>query len=323
MSKWDRRLAPFLRRGRWDDLKMHDAILESSLGHSEKLVTLAIVSHRSNDRPFPSPGVRRLAALTSQKTDTVLATIARLEQRGLIRVERHHRQAHSYDLSPLMTALLAVPPIGTAGVRKEGTGAVPPIGTVSEPSVAEGCPDPGGQGVPIQGVRVSQKREPKEPMEGTNGRNQIARRVRADAPDQTFSLVAPKTRAPRKRKRTPTKSERPPEQRADHQRVVAQYFSAFEEKTGKKPEDFDSADGDAVWKLYDKLKGNVELACERVRNAVLSDFGGSTSLRVIAHDPKRFCVLNKRGNGKPERFVQKGGFDVERAGSSQPWEAEA
>jgi hypothetical protein len=135
MKKWDA-LLPFLQRGKLDAVRTRDAILESSLPHSEKMALFAIFSHWSEESPRPRPGVRRLAALASQKTDTVLAAIAELERRGLLLVDRRHRQAHEYVLDGLMRGLLAVPPNGTAppaiGTNEPAT-PVPPIGTPVPP----------------------------------------------------------------------------------------------------------------------------------------------------------------------------------------------
>lgn len=147
-SKW-RRLEPLLRRGKWNLVHLVDAVLESSLPHSEKLALLAIVSHCGKTNTKPSPGLRRLSALTSQKVDTTASAVDALELKGILRVDRRHRQAHVYDLSATMRGLLAVPPNGTDAVPKEGTGAVSRIGTAEHAPNSGGCPDAGGQAVPI------------------------------------------------------------------------------------------------------------------------------------------------------------------------------
>lgn len=130
----------------------------------------------------------------------------------------------------------------------------------------------------------------------------------ATAPAAEFSLAPPPASKPRRR-RAPECPAAPkvehmhtPEQRAAHKLVVAAYAEVFEQKTGRKLDGFDGADGDAVYRLLAKCK-TPQAAITIVRNAVLSDFGGSTSIRTIAADPKRFAVLNRRQtNGHAHRL---------------------
>jgi hypothetical protein len=225
-----------------------------------------------------------------------------------------------YDLAPLMAGLLSVPPNGTDGVPKEGTPTVPPNGTDSEHSKNRRCPDPGSevsrsgvQTVPNEGTQGTRK----EPNEGTS----YAAAGAASVPNPEFALEAPKARTQRRKRNGPRANhEHTAEQREAFTHVRDAYFESVETKTGSKPPSFDGAEGQAIYRLLRKCRGDREQAASIVKNAVLSDFGGSTSLRVIAGDPNRFSTLQKRGNGKPERFVQRGGYDVQNAGKPTPWE---
>lgn len=119
--------------------------------------------------------------------------------------------------------------------------------------------------------------------------------------------VAARLRRPRK-----AKPERSEAQRAAHHAVVEAFALVFEQRTGRKLEAFDAADGAAVYRLLERLGWSVEAAARTVRNAVLSDFGGTTSIRTIAADPKRFAVLRQR-DPKPGWKPQSGGsVDLER-----------
>lgn len=320
MTKWER-LEPWLRRGRWDSLRIIDSIMESSLSHSEKLAAIAIATHRSKEYPKPSPGIRRLARLTSQRDVTVLLAIGRLEKRGLIRIERGHRQAHVYDLSPLMRGLLTVPPTGTdtacrietvtaskeravTASQNEAVAAERPPAGLSD----DRLPDCAG---PPQSDR------PKEP-----GRNHLKEPFSAapvgaavSAPPLILEAPAePKPKAPKPKASKP-KPERSTEAKAGFTRIRDAFFQAYEQKTGRKPT-FAGAEGEAVWRLFDALKGNSELACTTVRNAILSEFGGSTSLRRIASDPNAFGELRaRRTNARP---VQQGYVD-DSAARDESW----
>lgn len=128
-SKVDR-LRAFLACGQWDQLMIRDAILEAKLPSACKLTLSAIVSHHSSRRPCPTVGVRRLAALTSTKPDTVVTALRKLELMGLVEVSRANRTINTYDLTGTISGLLAVPPFGTA-VPIERTEPVPPNGTAS------------------------------------------------------------------------------------------------------------------------------------------------------------------------------------------------
>jgi hypothetical protein len=157
LTKWAS-LVPWMRRGELDAIKTRDAILESSLSHSEKSALTAIFSHWHPDSPRPRPGLRRLAALCSQKPDTVLAAIRSLTRRGILDVVEHTRQAHEYVLDNVMQGLLAVPPIGTEELGAAAPAAVPSIGTDTSADVSRS----GEHAVPIQGAELSRSRERKQ-----------------------------------------------------------------------------------------------------------------------------------------------------------------
>ncbi|MBE7480814.1 MAG: hypothetical protein HS104_12640 [Polyangiaceae bacterium] len=113
------------------------------------------------------------------------------------------------------------------------------------------------------------------------------------------------------KKKTP-KHEHTEQQRAAHGAVVEAYALAFEQATGSKLKTFDGADGAAVYRLLEASGWDVETATRTVRNAVLSDFGGTTSIKAIATDPKRFALLRRR-DAKPGWKPQSGGsVDLER-----------
>jgi hypothetical protein len=123
--KWTR-LVPYLERGKWNTVHVLDAVMESSLSGSQKLVLLALVTHVSKREPQPSPGMRRLSAMCALHPETVGQNVDSLERIGLIRVvDRRHRRAHVYDLAGLMKALLSVPPKETASDRNGDTDANP------------------------------------------------------------------------------------------------------------------------------------------------------------------------------------------------------
>ena len=292
VTKWES-LVPFLRRGKWNAVKVNDAILESSLSHSEKLAALAIVSHRSDQHPKPSPGIRRLSALTSQKPDTVVAAVNQLERRGLLKVGRRNRQANSYDVAPLMSGLLTVPPIRTASVPKEGTDPVAAIGTGRAVSPPETCPDPGVTAVPIGGLTCPKR-----------GNASDQRSDQLKQPDPSARRASASRPAVRK-----AKPERTPEQREQYGRLVDAYFRAYEACTGNKPP-FGSREGKAVWALLDAV--GPEKAAAAIANAFADEWGRRRSIRSVADDPAKF-LGGAVGNGRPKRWVQSGGYDASAA----------
>lgn len=147
-SKVDR-LRAFLACGEWDQLMIRDAILEAKLPSACKLTLSAIVSHHSSRRPCPTVGVRRLAALTSTKPDTVVTALRKPELMGLVEVSRANRTINTYDLTGTISGLLAYPLSGQLSQLREQN-LYPQTGQqVSAPKAI--CPDRGNPSVPIGG----------------------------------------------------------------------------------------------------------------------------------------------------------------------------
>lgn len=104
-------------------------------------------------------------------------------------------------------------------------------------------------------------------------------------------LEAPKPKKAskaKKRERTRTDSEV-----ASHREILDAYTAAVLAKTGSAPT-IEGREAASAWKLLGWCKGDGARAVAIVRGAVAREFGGSTSLNVIASDPNKFL-----GSAKP------------------------
>jgi hypothetical protein len=280
------RLRTFLASGKWNAVLIVDAILESPLSHSEKLTLIAIASHRSDSNTPPSPGLRRLAELTSQKPHTVAAAVARLSERRILRALKRERQVNTYDLGGTMAGILAVYPNGTESVPIGDTASVPLNGTERPREDDPSCADRGYAAVPI-GDPICADRGHVRNHEGTIEGTSSASASEAGP----FALSSPSaeqsSKATKRRPKAATQRA-DPEHGTQHAKVVAFYFETFEAKRGTKPP-FDGADGTAVKKLLEKLGGDAERACAAIAGAFADDWTAArTSIRAIASDPAKF-----------------------------------
>jgi hypothetical protein len=91
-----------------------------------------------------------------------------------------------------------------------------------------------------------------------------------------------------------------------HQQVVAHYHAAFAAKHGRQPI-FDGADGKAVKRLLEKLKGDVKECCRRITIAFASYRSASVTIRDIASKPDAFASLEGGRVSRPRPIVQRGG----------------
>jgi hypothetical protein len=292
--KW-LRLTPLLRKGKWNVVHVLDAIMESSLSGSQKLILLALVAHRSKRQPRPSPGMRRLSAMCSLHHETVGQNVDALERASLLRIDRRHRQAHLYDLDGLMLGLLACPPASIGADRIQDTPADRIEDTAGPVDVTQELTGSAGRADRIRGVKLTGSKTPKGQLRDKEGTNSAST---SDAGSSTASLFStnatPKLKAPRK----PKARHPDPANGAKHRALVAFYFEAFERKRGSKPIGFDGADGRAISKLLDKCKGEVEQASTVITNALASWKGDTVTIRQIAANPSEFASAQKRPNGR-------------------------
>lgn len=303
MTKWER-LVPILTRGKWNFMHVVDAVLESSLSRAEKITLIAIASHRSNKHPKPSPGLRRLATLTTQRVDTTADAVSGLVRKGLIRVEPGHRRANVYDLSGTMRALLTVSPIGTVTVPKKDTVTVLPIGTDEAKLTDIDCPDRGSRLSRSRNFDCPDPAYPRIPSEGNQEGSQDP--VATSATAQLPLIPSTKQAASHKPQAT-TKTKA--EHGAEHQRVTAAYFQGYKAKRGEDPV-FDGAEGKAVNRLLAKCKGDADKACRAVAGAFADDWWSQrVTIQDIAKDPAKFLGPSRRSG---RREVQGGAADVAR-----------
>jgi hypothetical protein len=117
----------------------------------------------------------------------------------------------------------------------------------------------------------------------------------------SFALEAPEAKKVRK-----PKSESKPKSidGEKHQRVVEHYHQAFLTKHGVKPI-IGGAEGSAVKRLLEKLKGDEAEACRRIENGILNSRRSGVTILVIAKDPSAFASadapLRTNGRGNPQQ----------------------
>ncbi|MBK8994635.1 MAG: hypothetical protein IPM35_02640 [Myxococcales bacterium] len=150
-------------------------------------------------------------------------------------------------------------------------------------------------------VRASDPgRDPRSDPRSTSARCAVGGAAFSLSPEPEPAKVAARRRAPKKADRKRTDAEV-----AGHREILDAYVSAVESKTRQKPA-IGSREASAAWKLLDWTKGESAQAVTLVRAAVARDFGGSTSLVIIAGDPNKFLGGNP-SNGKRNGPVQPNG----------------
>lgn len=210
--KW-KRLEPILTRGKWNFVHVVDAVMECSLSRTEKITLIAIATHRSNKHPKPSPGLRRLASLCSQRVQTTSDAIEGLAKKGIIRLEKGHRRSNVYDLSRTMRALLTVAPTVTVTVTKEDTD--------GEQKPDLDCDDPGHSTVTLEDQICDAPAYPRD-QEGTKEGT-----ISASASDAVTSAVSRRSSKKKPAKRS--------EDGKAHQAIIESYSLAYERARGCKP----------------------------------------------------------------------------------------
>lgn len=286
------RLGRRLKAG-WDEIMVRDAVLESNLSGTEKLVLLAIVSHADKRRIAGAErglGVRRIALLASVNKDTPTAVVRRLEQQGLLRVldDARPRHAPRFDLSELPSVLLRMLSEPKGQSVSEQRGQQEPDATTDD------CPRKPDEAVPANRSEVSEQRGAKEPLKERSEGTILSPPVPAGS-EADFALSSPEPEKPKrsggKKKKTPKKkTERTQEQLDAYKAVVDTYCAGYEQRTGQKTI-FDAEDGKLVWTLLGKVGFDGQRASAIVFKALRAEYGGSGSLRAVASDPKRFEAL--------------------------------
>lgn len=287
------RLGRRLKAG-WDEIMVRDAVLESNLSGTEKLVLLAIVSHADKRRIAGAErglGVRRIALLASVNKDTPTAVVRRLEQQGLLRVldDARPRHAPRFDLSELPAVLLRMLSEPKGQSVSEQRGQQEPDATTDD------CPRKPDEAVPANRSEVSEQRGAKEPLKERSEGTILSPPVPAGS-ETGFALSSPepekkpKPKPKRSGKGKKKKTERTPEQLDAFKAVVDTYCAGYEQRTGQKTI-FDAEDGKRVWTLLGKVGFDGQRASAIVGKALRAEYGGSGSLRAIASDPKRFEAL--------------------------------
>lgn len=270
------------------------AVFGASLRPSEKLVLLCVIDHWSKRFPVPFPGLATLATETGQQRRTVIDAVRSLVARGVLpdpvtrdadgkpRAGVPHRYQIEIAVSRLVSNLHH-PPVSNLH-RSAG-----------EPPVSDSHGDrypirtPGGASHDTD-QHQNGSHSPEEITEESSEEIKLPRR-RAAGSGPALVLEAPKPRKktlkPKKPKRTRTDSEV-----ASHREILDAYTAAVLAKTGSAPS-IGSREAASAWKLLDWCKGDGTRAVALVRGAVGRDFGGSTSLNVIASDPNKFLGSTK------------------------------
>jgi hypothetical protein len=300
MSKRER-LRQTLHREKWNELAVRDGILETELSGTEKLVLLAVVSHRGTDDHAGGGrglSVRRIATLASVSKDTPSAVLARLERVGLVRVLREHDRAPArFDLSVLPDALnrLLSEPEGHALSEQKGQG------------VSELCPFPPGTSVPSDPTRLSEQKGSKGSGKGSK-KGSLSSRRSAPSTRPGFTLESPEPAKAAARRQPPRKAarKRTDAEVARHREILDGYVSAVETKTRQRPA-IGSREASAGWKLLDWAEGDGPRAVAIVCAAASRDFGGSTSLVTIAADPNKYLGGNPSKGKRPGPIQPNGG----------------
>lgn len=116
------------------------------------------------------------------------------------------------------------------------------------------------------------------------------RRAAGSVPEFALESPAPEPSNPTrpKRRKAPTpKRTRTDAEVASQREILDAYGAAVLAKTGSAPT-IGSREAASAWKLLDWTKGDGARAVAIVRGAVAREFGGTTSISVIAADPNKY-----------------------------------
>lgn len=284
------RLGRRLKSG-WNDIVVRDAVLETKLSKDEKLILLALVSHRDGKHVAGAErglSVRRVALLASTHKDTPGKIFAKLEQAGLVRVLRDPRERHAdrFDLAGLPAALAHLLS-GPEGQALSGG-----KGQQEAPEADPGCPSGTDLAVPPEQPSLSYTEGTKGSVEGISEGISSSPRRRAAGSGPALVLEAPK---PMVKKKPKPKPKRTAEEHEKHERIVKAHVAIVLAATGEEP----AEEHGAAWKLLDAVKGEPEKAIARIREAVVRGEYGTTSLAKIAGKPNDY-IPRKGGGGKQQ-----------------------
>ncbi len=174
-------------------------------------------------------------------------------------------------------------------------------------------PEPRSAGTPSTTNRNATTDQP-EPCSGdlrSDLRSDRLRVADARAPAALELVPSPKTKQAARRVR----AKAPKPEHPDHGRVVRAYFDGFKAKHDGTDPAFTAADGKAVNRLLDALKGNSDEAIRRIGNAFASWRGASVSIKAIAANPDAFIDAEQ---AKPTRAAERvprqsnHGYDLDR-----------
>ncbi|MCA9594089.1 MAG: helix-turn-helix domain-containing protein [Myxococcales bacterium] len=292
------------RPGRFSKLEALTAVRgDRTLDAKQRLVLVMLISH-ADAQGQCYPAMTTLAAETGLSRRSVVAALADLRQRGA-----------ATPVSVTVTAKGTAPkgggrPPNLYSLRVENGAARAPNSGPSNAQYAHQTDAQDGEEfcANADGVMRKNRHEFSAPVAleagheavqeaGHYSARQSARASQPSLPvigeSPKSAKVAAKTKRKPRKPKGKGKPERTAEDRADYQRIVEAYFRAFERKTGRKPAAFGAREGKSVWTLLDKV--GVKTAIRTVNNAVLSDFGSTTSVNVIAAEPDRFAELRVRG----------------------------
>ncbi len=296
------RLIARLKDG-WNEIPLRDAVLETELSKDEKLVLLALISHADEKRVAGAErgvSVRRVAELASLNKDSPSRILVKLEAAGFVRVLRDPRARHadSFDLSELPTALVRALSDQEGQALSDGRGQKP-TDTIT------GCPSPAVPAVPPQQPSLSDGKGTKEPLKEPLKEPTTPRRSAAGS-EQGFALAAPKPPKAKQPKPEKAKDNATPKAKArkrsdtevaSHREILDGYSAAVPAAQ------IGSREAGAAWRLLDWARGDGARAIGIVRSAVGREFGGTTSLVVIAADPNKFLAapLGRTAKARPQQ----------------------
>lgn len=144
---------------------------------------------------------------------------------------------------------------------------------------------------PDTGVRASDpSRDPSRDPRSTSARGAVKGAFSLSTPEPEKRQQAARRKSTKKTDRKRTDAEV-----ASHKAILDGYVASVDTKTGQRPA-IGSREAAAGWKLLEWCKSDAARAVAIVRGAVARDFGGSTSLVVIAGDPNKFLGTPKNGH---------------------------
>jgi hypothetical protein len=247
---------------------------DRTLSKAEKLVLLMLISH-ANKSGECFPSFETLADECDMARSVVAKAVADLRARGAaspvqVTATRRYRAA-GRGRDPNVYRLDLSPAGGLKSRSSKSGGRTQVVGVLS-PEIGRSTSEKGPVLSPAGGLEA-----------GKEAVQEAGKRSAATSAAGSFALEAPNFQ---KTKRAPKKRPKAPNDEA-HRQVVESYFEAFRAQHGRDPI-FAGAEGKAVLRLLEKLKGDAPEACRRIGVAFRNYRQATVTIFDIAKRPDSF-----------------------------------